>query len=297
MMDIEKVLKNNRLSRALIGMNRLEFETLLITFEKTLYEELASKDRKRKVGGGYKGILLNGKVKLFFVLFYLKVYPTFDLAGFVFGTIRSVTCEWIQKFLPILEKTLGRACVLPKKKISSPEEFFRAFPGIKDIFIDGTERPVQRPKNNDKQKKKYSGKKKRHTRKNTIICDDKKKILCVSGTHDGKIHDKKQLEKMGILENIPDEIAKWLDKGYQGLQNYIKNIVIPHKKPRKKSLSEEQKAENKIISGIRITVEHAIAGIKRFRCLTDTFRNKNGLDDMMFKIATGIWNLHLNLAK
>jgi hypothetical protein len=33
-----------------------------------------------------KGAIGNTKSKLFFILFYLKVYPTFDLAGFVFGT-------------------------------------------------------------------------------------------------------------------------------------------------------------------------------------------------------------------
>ncbi|MDR1364343.1 MAG: IS5 family transposase, partial [Oscillospiraceae bacterium] len=33
---------------------------------------------------------------------------------------------------------------------------------------------------------------------------------------------------------------------------------MPHKKPRKKLLSDEQKEENQIISSYRIKVEHAI---------------------------------------
>ncbi|WP_440866492.1 hypothetical protein [Symbiopectobacterium purcellii] len=49
--------------------------------------------------------------------------------------------------MPVLEMTLGRECVLPARQIRSAEEFFRAFPGVKDVFIDGTERPVQKPKN------------------------------------------------------------------------------------------------------------------------------------------------------
>ncbi|MDR1364193.1 MAG: transposase family protein, partial [Oscillospiraceae bacterium] len=47
---------------------------------------------------------------------------------------------------------------------------------------------------------------------------------------------------------------------------------MPHKKLRKKLLSDEQKEENQIISSYRIKVEHAICGIKRLRCLTDVFR-------------------------
>ena len=47
-----------------------------------------------------------------------------------------------------------------------------------------------------------------------------------------------------------------------------KNIVppeqveIPHKKPKGKSLSTEQKQENNVISSFRIVIEHAIGGIK-----------------------------------
>ncbi|WP_440864905.1 hypothetical protein [Symbiopectobacterium purcellii] len=60
--------------------------------------------------------------------------------------------------MPVLEMTLGRECVLPARQIRSAEEFFRAFPGVKDVFIDGTERPVQKPKNLRRRKKMYSGK-------------------------------------------------------------------------------------------------------------------------------------------
>jgi hypothetical protein len=36
--------------------------------------------------------------------------------------------------------------------------------GVKDVFIDGTERPVQRSSRYETQQEDYSGKKKRHTR-------------------------------------------------------------------------------------------------------------------------------------
>lgn len=35
---------------------------------------------------------------------------------------------------------------MPPKRISSMEEFLLKFPEAKDLFVDGVERPIQRPK-------------------------------------------------------------------------------------------------------------------------------------------------------
>lgn len=66
----------------------------------------------------------------------------------------------MHKLLPILEKALDRKFVLPKRQIGTMDEFIKLFPEVKDIFVDATERVVQRPKDNKKQKRLYSGKKK-----------------------------------------------------------------------------------------------------------------------------------------
>ena len=89
---------------------------------------------------------------------------------------------------------MGRVVELPKRRISSTCEFEKAFPGVKDLFIDATERNTERPKSKKLNKKRFSGKKKVHTRKNTIICDINKKIL-VSQAKDGKIHDLTEVKK------------------------------------------------------------------------------------------------------
>ena len=64
----------------------------------------------------------------------------------------------------VLEKALGRKIALPKRKLKSIEEFIESFPEVKRVILDGTERPIQRAKDQEKQKQDYSGKKKRHTR-------------------------------------------------------------------------------------------------------------------------------------
>ncbi len=292
-MNIEKAFKSDRLLKALTGVTNLEFERLLFQFTNILLKKSNSKERQRKIGGGRKGAIGDPKSKLFFILFYLKVYPTFDLAGFIFGTDRSRPCRWYKALLPILEEVLGRECVLPERQITSIEEFYQKFTGVKDLFIDGTERPIRRPKNPKNQKKNYSGKKKRHTRKNTIWSDDKKKILLVSPSKSGRIHDKKQFDKNGGLEAVPPDVNKWLDSGYQGVQTTSPNVFIPKKKTKKRPLTHEEKETNKIISHFRIVVENAICGIKRYGCVSNIYRNFNGIDDKFMLISAALWNFHL----
>ena len=72
----------------------------------------------------------------------------------------------MQELLPILETSLGWEVVLPQRKIRSVEEFMQHFPQIKDVFIDGTVRPVQRPHKAKSQRKHYSGQYKDHIVRN-----------------------------------------------------------------------------------------------------------------------------------
>ncbi|AFY79245.1 hypothetical protein Ple7327_4114 [Pleurocapsa sp. PCC 7327] len=93
MLKIEQVIKQDRLLRALTGLNRKAFESLLPTFNEFYQQTITEQDkqlRQRAVGGGRKAILETGAAKLFFISFYFKCYPTFDLAGFIFGMHRSL---------------------------------------------------------------------------------------------------------------------------------------------------------------------------------------------------------------
>lgn len=296
MLKVEKITKNDRQLKALTGLSIGEFELLLKSFAPLLYQQFASKQRQRKVGGGRKGALVDARSKLFYVLFYLKVYPTYDLAGFIFGVDRSRCCNWFKALCDIVQQALGRNIVLPKRQVRSMGELLEICPEIKDLFIDTTERKTQRPKKSKLRAKRYSGKKKMHSRKNTIISDEKRRIVFVSPTREGKLHDLRQLRKTGILEHIPKDISLWVDKGYQGIEGILRNgnnIMIPYRKPRGKELTEDKKQENRLISGIRIVVEHAINGIKRFAAMSGIYRNRKGQDDSMIYLCASLWNFHL----
>lgn len=291
---IKKLLNRERQLKAVIGMGIKQFRVLHEQFHKLYIVQQESKIRIRAVGGGRKGVIKDTESKLLFMLMYIKVYPTFDLAGALCGVVASRPCEWVKEYLPILEKSLGRHCVLPLRKINSIEEFKRSYPGVQEIILDGGERPIQRPKNKKNQKKAFSGKKKRHTRKNIYITDTNKKILYLSPTKSGKIHDFNQFKKTCTIGNIPTDVGILGDKGFVGIDKLSDHVTyIPKKKPKGKPLSTEDIQHNSLISSVRIKVEHAIGGVKRLGIARDIFRGRFGKDDRFVFISAALWNFHL----
>ena len=290
--------KSNRVMKAMIGMSTYEFDQLLPTFEKELYlHKLINPNRIRKPGGGIKGHLPDARAKLFFILFYIKTYPTFDVLGCLSGKSSGRSCEAVHLYLTILEKSLGKTIQFPERKINTIEEMLEKFPDVKDIFIDGTERSIQRPKRNKTNKRTYSGKKKTHTRKHIIITDERKRILLVSPAKPGRRHDKRLTDRELLGEYIPSNVCIWADSGFQGLDQKRPpgTLSFIAKRGRKnRPLTKAERQDNHTISSFRIVVENAIGGMKRYRVTTDKLRNKIGIfDDRAMRVSAGLWNYHL----
>ena len=298
MLNINRALEDERLLRAVIGMGRKEFSELLMKFRPIEKRIRYKRNRKRNPGAGRKHTLETAEQKLFYILFYMKCYPTYDVASLVFDVDRSQTKRWVDTLRHKLEKALGKVLVLPARKINSLEEFLERFPAVKELLIDGTERPVQRPKNKQKQKEKYSGKKKKHADKNIVAANLGKEILFLSPTCGGHQHDYTLLKKSKLPEHIPKKIKIHLDLGFKGIQkDYSLDIRMPVRKPRTRELTEKQKKNNKKASQVRVKVEHAIAGVKRLRCITDVCRTKSEeMKDHLMWLSCGLWNFHLKVA-
>jgi hypothetical protein len=283
----------------LTGLNRKAFDVLCAVFGVTYQEwlEQDNKLRQRARGGGRKARLQSMEAKLFFILLYFKCYPTFDVLGFLFELERGRANRWVHRLQGILETALGQRMMLPERKIESIEQFLDRFPEVKEVIVDGTERPIQRPKDADKQKEHYSGKKKRHTRKHITGSTRNKWVIVLTKAQPGKVHDKRQLEEAEVVENIPDQVRIEGDLGFQGLQNEFVNIHLPHKKPRGKELSDQQKQENQAFSRQRVVCEHAHAGIKRYNAVSAIYRNRvPDFDDRLMLTAAGLWNFYLAVA-
>ena len=107
-------------------------------------------------------------------------------------------------------------------------------------------------------------------------------IVFLGRTFSGHNHDYLMLKQEfpPALDWFTD-IDVRVDLGYLGIQSDYRGdrIAIPTKKPRKSKqnpnsqLSEEQKAVNTALSRVRIFIEHAIGGMKRYNILVHTFRN------------------------
>jgi DDE superfamily endonuclease len=98
------------------------------------------------------------------------------------------------------------------------------------------------------------------------------------------------------------EINIRVDLGYLGMQSDYRGdrIDIPTKKPRKSKknpnpqLSDDQKAANTALSRVRIFIEHAIGGMKRYNILVHTFRNRiEHFEDDVIGVCAGLWNFVL----
>lgn len=301
MLDLQRALKHDRLLRALTGLNRKAFEELKADFAQALAEaevpRRSPQPRQRATGAGRKPRLATVEAKLFFILFYFKVYPTFDLAGLLFDLDRSQANRWMHRLQPLVEQALGEKLALPKRQLTSLEEFVEAFPTVERVMLDGTERPIQRAKDYEQQKTDYSGKKKRHTRSHLGAVAPDRRILVLSQAYPGKAHDKGILNAEGWAEWIPDEVKIQGDSGFQGLQNEYVNVEIPHKKPKGGELTAEQKAENRALAQERVVVEHAFGGLKRYGIAAQVYRNrKENFDDRSMLTAAGLWNFYLMAA-
>jgi hypothetical protein len=70
------------------------------------------------------------------------------------------------------------------------------------------------------------------------------------------------------------------------------------KKTRTKELTPAEKLSNRRLASIRVNVEHALAGVKRSRIVTDVFRNtKEGDSESVMEAACGLHNLRVQSHK
>jgi hypothetical protein len=131
-----------------------------------------------------------------------------------------------------------------------------------------------------------------------VLSTDNKKIAYISLSYSGKIHDYTLLKKeFSSKQNWFENFTLQVDLAYFGINTAykIKEVLIPHKNPKGKELTEEQKEENKVLASQRIKVEHSISGLKRYRILVDRLRiHLIDLYDNIVGVCAGLWNFNLS---
>lgn len=119
------------------------------------------------------------------------------------------------------------------------------------------------------------------------------RVLFLSSTYEGSVHDKAIIDKEGWL--FPGGIVLHQDSGFQGHAPQGVVVQMPQKKPRSKELTEEQKLSNKKKASVRVTIEHIIGRVKIYRILKDRIRMyKQGIKDLVMELGCALLNFKLS---
>lgn len=85
------------------------------------------------------------------------------------------------------------------------------------------------------------------------------------------------------------------DSGYTGIKKFQRNCRLPKKSSKKKPLTKEDKKQNRQISSERVVNENVIGSLKRFKIISDRYRNRRKRFGLRFNLIAGIHNLELPL--
>jgi DDE superfamily endonuclease len=119
------------------------------------------------------------------------------------------------------------------------------------------------------------------------------RICFLSATYEGKWHDKGLADETRYI--LPDGSILYQDMGFQGFTVAGVSINQPKKKPKNGVLTDEEQEQNRTISRIRVTIEHVISSIKRYRIVKDKLRLwREHIHDMVIETCCGLHNFRLN---
>ena len=278
-------------------LSPIEFRRLTGVRKETFVQmiSIVKEAEKQRMSLGGKPSRLAVEDKLLMALEYLREYRTYFHLGQSYGLSESAcyrNCKWIEDIL-IKSKVFS----LPGKKtlLNSDTEF-------EVILIDATESPIERPKKrirckkrirnrNNKQKRYYSGKKKRHTLKSQVVVDKKSSLIICTNFCNGKKHDFKLFKDSKV--RWVQKIQGIVDSGYVGIKNLQNTSLLPKKRSRGKALTRHEKQKNRDISSKRALNENVIGRLKRFKILSDSYRNRRKRFGLRFNLIAGIQNWEL----
>lgn len=297
MLTAEKLKTKPRQFISFTGIRIHEFgkmaERAQAGYERFEQKRLGHRKRERKIGAGrhFKHSLEN---RILMCLVHLRLNLTCSIMSYLFGLDESNICRNTAQMRALLKDELPEPSKImaAQKKINTVEELFQLYPDLKAI-VDGTEQPIERPKDKEKQKTYYSGKKKQHTIKKQVTVNMNGLILDTSPAVEGKRHDHRVFEETETTaKTIPKEVEVLLDSGYQGAQRDHPHRIIhlPQKATKLHPLDEDAKAANRALSQKRVRVEHAIGRMKFFKILSERFRHSLSSYDDIFSVIAGLTN-------
>jgi hypothetical protein len=112
-------------------------------------------------------------------------------------------------------------------------------------------------------------------------------IICTFFAN-GRRHDFRLFKESKL--KIDSKTRAVVDTGYVGIARFHANSVIPVKRSKKKPLTMADKVFNHRVSSERVLNEHVIGLIKRFKIVSDRYRNRRKRFGLRFNLICGICN-------
>lgn len=232
-LSYDKLRKKPITFNRLFGVSVSQFEKILKKVEPVWQKEVIN--RYKRQGRNHKLTLAD---MILMTLLYYRSYSSQEFVGCLFNIDNSRVCPLIQRIEPISAKVMA---ISKRHKLSQEE--------VEGLIVDATEQPIERPKK--KQKSYYSGKKKRHTLKTEIRITPEGRIVHISKSRPGSVHD------FTLYKQEPPiwrDTRAFVDSGYQGLDKIHQETDLPYKKAKNKPLDKEEKQYNQALSRIKVKV-------------------------------------------
>lgn len=240
-------------------------------------QRLERAERQRAAGGGRKADV-SVRAQILMAVVWLRLYPSNEVLGFLFGVSDSTVSRIIARVVPLLEASGRDTMRLPapgRKHRKTLDALLADTPELV-VLIDRFEQRVQRPKQRSEADGYYSGKKQQHTFKRQVAVDERDGTICaVSNSVAGPTADSTLLKQSGLMERLPEGVGSMGDTAYIGIDALHPHGVglTPRRKPRGKPRPPEDVAFNRACAKRRMPVEHAIGRLRRYQCLNQTDRH------------------------
>ena len=156
--------KHETVFKALTGLRVAEFDQLVIDvlpeYEQAEQKRLSRADRKRAIGGG-RNYELDGRDQLLLSVIWLRMYPTQEVLGYLFGVSDTTAGRVPKRVVPLLAQAGRDSMRMPdpgRKKRRQLSDLLADTPELV-VVIDTFEQRVQRHKEPKRADDYYSGKK------------------------------------------------------------------------------------------------------------------------------------------
>jgi hypothetical protein len=281
-------------TKRVLGIDYDQFQQLLeqaqLKHDQRQAEIEAQKIRVNAKGGGRKP-LLSVAEEVCLCLFYLRHYPTFEVLGLQFGVSKTEANGTVHYWLKILRVLLPASLLEQVAPYSSDYAIVQEWLTQLQLIVDSLEQARERPSDNEVQRSYFSGKKQQHTFKCQIVTLPRGKDIV-----DAVAGAKGPTSDISLFREQQSKFAP--AQGFDGDKAYVgaENVQTPHKKPRSKELTPQQKVENKEFSSTRrIFVEHVIRLLRIFRITKERFRLHADTYEQVILTVCGLVRLRLGM--